>query len=171
MNLAAALGASVTPPEPDPVPEPPSGEVTVFSDSFETGLGAWSQDSQNDWFQSSQRATLGSRSAEVDGRASNASISTSVIDLSGKTNARITFDWFIENSFDGGEYLAFDVSTNGGSTWAEYGRLRGNVDAENVWQSINLELNSISSLRLRLRGTMSASGEDANVDNVTVVAY
>ncbi len=171
LNLAAALGASVTPPEPDPVPEPPSGEVTVFSDSFETGLGAWSQDSQNDWFQSSQRATLGSRSAEVDGRASNASISTSVIDLSGKTNARITFDWFIENSFDGGEYLAFDVSTNGGSTWAEYGRLRGNVDAENVWQSINLELNSISSLRLRLRGTMSASGEDANVDNVTVVAY
>lgn len=173
LNLAAALGASVTPPEPEPEPdpEPPSGEVTVFSDSFESGLGAWTQDSQNDWFQSSQRSTDGSRSAEVDGRASNASISTAVISLAGKQNARVTFDWLIENSLDGGEYVAFDISTNGGSSWTEYGRLRGNVDQENVWNSASFEVSGASSIRLRFRGTMSASGEDANVDNVTVVAH
>ncbi len=185
LNLEAALKANVVPPEPeptpepdpepepepDPEPEPPASEVMVFSDSFESGLGQWTQDSQRDWFQSGQRSTDGSRSAEVDGRASNASLMTGAIDLSGKSNARISFDWFIENSLDSGEYIAFDVSTNGGGSWSERARLRGNVDQENVWHSATFELNGISSLQLRFRGTMSASNEDANVDNVSVVAF
>lgn len=46
-------------------------EVTVFTDSFEVSEwnGLWSEDSQNDWFRSTQRAVDGKYSAEVDGAA------------------------------------------------------------------------------------------------------
>ncbi len=50
--------------------------TTLFADSFEHGQwnGLWVEDSQNDWFTSTQRKTDGSYSAEVDGSASNATI-------------------------------------------------------------------------------------------------
>ncbi len=158
--------------DPPPPPPPPS-EVEVFYDSFEVSEwnGLWTEDSQNDWFRSTQRATNGSRSAEVDGTANNASITSILVHLAGKSNATVTFDWFIESGLDSGEYLAFDISTNGGSSWTEYAQLRGNVDTENVWHSDSFEVSSTSSVVLRFRGTMSGSTEDANVDNVVVVAH
>jgi hypothetical protein len=147
-------------------------EITVFSDSFEITEwnGLWTEDSQNDWFRSRQRARDGSYSAEVDGLATDAKLISIPIDLKGRKNATITFSWFIESGLDTGEYLAFDISTNGGSSWAEKGRLRGNVDTENIWHNVKIELTNISSLRLRFRGTMSSSEEDANLDIVKVVA-
>ena len=49
-----------------------------FADSFEHGQwnGLWVEDSQNDWFTSTQRETEGSYSAEVDGYAYNATLTT-----------------------------------------------------------------------------------------------
>ncbi|TSC61554.1 MAG: serine protease [Parcubacteria group bacterium Greene0416_14] len=147
-------------------------EIEVFKDSFEVSEwnGLWTEDSQNDWFRSTQRATAGSFSAEVDGFASDAGITSIPINLQGKTNATVTFSWFIEKSLDTGEYLVFDVSTDGGVTWSEYARLRGNVDAEDVWQNKSFDVSGISSLMIRFRGKMSDSNEDADVDNVLVVA-
>jgi PKD repeat protein len=147
--------------------------VQVFADSFENGGGSWTQDSQNDWMISTQRATTGSRSAEVDGSASDAQLFSVPINLNGATTAVITFDWLIESGLDTGEYLAFDTSTDGGTSWVEQGRLRGNVDRENFWHNAEFELTNLppgSSLRLRFRGRMSASDEDANVDNISVMA-
>ncbi|MCP3976554.1 MAG: hypothetical protein GY720_18865, partial [bacterium] len=95
--------------------------IQVFYDSFENGAwnGLWTEDSQGDWFTSSQRSTAGSRSAEVDGRAEDAELESIPIGLQGGTTATITFDWYIERGLDNGEYLAFDVSTDGGSTWVQ----------------------------------------------------
>lgn len=157
------------------VTEPPAAapEIEVFFDNFEVGTwnGLWTEDSQNDWFRSTQRATNGSYAAEVDGRASNAQLISVPIDLQSKTNIRITFSWFIERGLDSGEYLAFDVSTDGGSNWSEQARLRGNVDPENVWRSETIELTDVNNLRIRFRGRMSRSDEDANVDMVSVIAW
>ncbi len=154
------------------VTEPPA-EVTVFMDSFEVSEwnGLWTEDNQNDWFRSSQRATDGSRSAEVDGSASNAALTSTAINLQGRTNARITFDWLIESGLDSGEYLDFRVSTDGGTTWTQKAILRGNVDPEGAWHTVTVELNDITQLRLQFRGKISSSTEDANVDNVNVVAF
>jgi len=146
-------------------------EIEVFSDSFETGLGNWTQDSQNDWFRSSQRATDGSRSVEVDGRANDAQLISNNIDLQGKTNATINFFWFIERGLDSREHIAFDVSTDGGSSWIEKARLRGNVDPENTWHNVSIGLNGISGLKIRFRAKMSHYNEDANVDMIRAVAY
>ena len=156
---------------PPPPPPPPPSEIEVFSDSFEVAEwnGLWTEDGQNDWFRSSQRAANGTRSAEVDGSASNAQLISIPIDLQGKSSAVITFSWLIESGLDAGEYLAFDASTDGGSTWTEKARLRGDVDPENVWHAASFDLTGLANLKLRFRGTMSGSSEDANVDMVRVV--
>jgi|GEM_PF-4661184 len=150
--------------------------LVLFTDSFEVGEwnGLWVEDSQNDWFRSSQRATNGSWAAEVDGSANNATLTIgSAIDLSGMQTATLTFDWLIESGFDAGEYLSLDVSTNGGSTWIQdVRRLNGNVDTENVWhnETVDLTAYSSSNLKIRFRSKVSASDEDANVDNVRITA-
>ncbi len=146
--------------------------LEVFNDSFEVSEwnGLWTEDSQNDWFRSAQRGTQGTRSAEVDGSATDASLTSIAINLQGRTSATITFDWFIESGLDGGEYLEFRISTNGGATWTQKAILRGNVDPENSWRSVAVELTGITQLKLQFRGRMSADDEDANVDNVRVVA-
>jgi hypothetical protein len=156
---------------------PPSDDLIVFADSFETGLGNWGQDAQNDWFRSTQRAVDGTYSAEVDGRATrrttvratDAQLISAPIDLQGRKNASITFAWYIESGLDTGEYLAFDVSADEG-TWVEKARVRGNVDQENLWHNVNVELTNLDSLRLRFRGKMSHYDENANIDGVMVTA-
>lgn len=191
-GLSASDTALVT------VTEAPA-EIVAFSDSFENvavggssdknprdgvrqtshrnggsvaaSFANWTQDSQNDWFISTQRAADGTRSAEVDGRASDASLTSIAINLQGKTNAKITFSWLIESGLDSGEYLAFDVSTDNGTTWTEKSRLRGNQDLENAWHNPSFELNGISNLKLRFKGKMSGSSEDANLDAVKVIAW
>ena len=149
-------------------------EIVVFADSFENGFGNWRQDAQNDWFRSTQRAADGGTyAAEVDGSARGAQLISVPIDLQGRTNAVITFSWYIESTLDSGEYLAFDVSTDRGSTWVEKARLRGNVDQENQWHDVRVDvtLSGLNDLTLRFRGNMSLSNEDANVDEVTVTAW
>ncbi len=141
---------------------------TVFSESFENGLGDWTQDSQNDWFGSSQRAADGNRSAEVDGRATDATLVSPEIALNGHGDATVGFSWYIESGLDSGEYLGFDVSTDGGQTWMEKARLKGNVDRERTWHDVRIDLPGVDRLMLRFRGKMSGSAEDANIDNVFV---
>lgn len=106
----------------------------------------------------------------VDGRATDAQLISNAINLGGATQATITFNWYIERSVDSGEYLAFDVSSNGGSSWTEHATLQGNADTENVWHPVQIDLNvsGAPSLQLRFRGRMSSSREDANVDEVKV---
>lgn len=148
--------------------------LLLFSDSFEVGEwnGLWVEDSQNDWSRLNQRATNGSYSAEVDGSAKNATLTTArSIDLSGMQSAMLTFSWLIEGGFDAGEYLALDISTNGGSTWTQdIRRLNGNVSPEDAWQQVTLDLTPYrsSNVKIRFRSTVSASDEDANVDNIRI---
>ena len=147
-------------------------EVTVFSDSFEINEwnGNWTEDRQNDWLRSNQRAFNGIFSAEVDGSASNAKLTSIPINLQGRTNATIIFSWYIESSLDSGEYIAFDVSTNGGTTWVEKALLKGNVDTEDVWHPASIDLTGINNLRIQFRGSMNRNDEDADVDMVQVIA-
>lgn len=144
----------------------------LFADSFEVASewsGKWVQDSQNDWFRSTQRKTDGSRSAEVDGSANNATLTLkNAIDLSDYSSAELTFSWFIESNWDTGEYIAIDVF-NG--SWQEVDRLRGNVDAENTWhhETVSLDNYLSAGFLLRFRASVSDSAEDGNVDNVRIV--
>ena len=149
-----------------------SPEDVVFSDSFEIGAwnDLWVEDNQDDWFQSTQRAVDGSYSAEVDGRATDATLTmANPVDLSGYGNATLSFSWGIESGFDSGEYLALDVFDG---SWQEIRRLRGNVDQENTWHSESVDLAAylVPDFRIRFRALANRSNEDGNVDNVQIVA-
>lgn len=184
-SLSLLWGSSVMDPTPPPVEEPPAEESPIeepvpepeptppaaedYFESFENGL-SWTNDSQRDWKTSRQRATDGRYSLEVDGRANDAAITSDTINLGGKTSATVSFDWYIERKVDRGEYIAFDVSKDGGSSWQEMKLLKGNVDSEDTWHSESFSVTGISSLKIRFRGSMSSSSEDANVDSVKVVA-
>ena len=149
-------------------------EAPLFSDSFENGEwdGLWVEDSQNDWFRSTQRATNGSYSSEVDGRTTDATLTiANPVNLTPYGSAELTFDWLIESGLDAGEYLALDLFD--GSSWNEAARLSGNVDPENTWHSETVAINGgylTDNFQFRFRAKMSKSDEAANVDNVQLVA-
>lgn len=159
---------------------PVPSETVLFEDSFEVGVnnndwnGKWVEDAQNDYFRSTQRATDGVRSAEVDGLATNATLTlANALNLSGYQTAVLTFDWLIERGFDRGEYLILDLSADGGSSWVEISNvvLRGNVDAEDVWWSWTIQIPAAQwpSLSVRFRCLVSHAAEDANIDNVKII--
>lgn len=153
---------------------PPGTPVELWTDSFENGRwnGLWEQDSQNDWLITTQRATAGRAAAEVDGLATDATLTSVPIDLQGSRRAVIAFAWLIEGSFDAGEYLAFDASLDGGATWREYARLSPEQSPRDQWQTPVIELTDLASndqLRLRFRARASAADEDANIDAVRVL--
>ena len=151
--------------------------TVIFADSFESGQwsGKWVEDSQNDWFTSTQRSTAGNYSAEVDGLATNATLTVAnPIDMSGYGSAELTFDWYIESGFDSGEYVKLDFWN--GSSWIEIRSLGGNVDQENTWHTETVHLENEpsgdylrSDFQFRFRANVSSSTEDANVDNVQAV--
>ena len=148
--------------------------TVVFSDSFENGQwnGKWTEDSQNDWFISTQRETEGNYSAEVDGQATNATLTSATTDMSAYGTAELSFDWYIESGFDSGEYLAIDFKRDDGQ-WIEIKRLRGNVDAENTWHNERFQLDPEflhEDFQFRYRAYVSRYNEDANVDNVQLLA-
>lgn len=93
------------------------------------------------------------------------------IDLQGRANASISFSWFIEESLDLGEYLAFQISTDNGATWVQRAEIVANQDPEQIWIQVNLEVTDIDSLLLRFVGKVSHKREDAHVDAITVLAH
>ena len=151
------------------------GGGLVFSDSFEVAEwdGNWIEDNQNDWFISTQRAVDGTYSAELDGDALNATLTSIDIDLQGISNATIMFSWLIESSLESNDFIAFDISTDCGETWVQKALLQGNYDMEGVWQDESIDLTGITSgsLKIRFVGTLSQSNEDVNVDMVEVITW
>ena len=148
--------------------------ITLFHDSFEVGTwnGLWLEDSQNDWFRSTQRSVDGNYSAEVDGRATDATLTWSnSVDLTPYGSAELSFSWFIETTFDSGEYLALDLFD--GTAWNEIAKLRGNVDQENVWHQETINIGGsylVDDFNVRFRAKASRSNEDGDVDNVQLIA-
>jgi RHS repeat-associated protein len=145
-------------------------DLVAFYDSFENGEwdGKWTQDAQNDWFITTVRATDGTHSAQFEGATTDAQLISIPIDLQGRSQATIGFDWYFEGDWELGEYVILDVSTDGGQSWQEQKRLRGAEDQEDTWFSEQLTLNGMASLRLRFRGTNSYVAEKGTVDNVLV---
>ena len=146
--------------------------TVLLADSFEQAEwnGNWVEDSQNDWARRTQRAADGAYSAEVDGRATNATLSlANPLDLTSYGSAELTFSWYIESGFDSGEYIALDLYD--GNSWNEVASLQGNVDQENVWHNETVTIDGsyfVSDFQLRFRAKVSSSREDGFVDNVKI---
>ncbi len=144
----------------------------AFNDGFEVGEwnGLWTEDSQNKWSRSTRRSTDGKYSAEIKGKATDATLTSIPIDLQGMPVATISFFWFIKSNWIDGEYIAFEVSTDGGATWQEKARIRGNVDPEEAWLFVSVKLKGIDQVQLRFKGKVGLSTRNGSVDAVFVIA-
>ena len=146
----------------------------LFEDGFDVSEwnGVWTEDAQNDWFRttSHQHADDGPASACVDGRATDATLTTvDNIDVSGSSTVTVDCWWWIDSGLDTGEYLRCEYKLDAGS-WTPLDSLDGNVDTENHWHPLQLDVNTSdkSNMLLRFKGKMSRSNEDAYVDTVKV---
>jgi len=153
------------------VAPPPCSDI-VFYDGFEVGEwnGLWTEDSQNKWSRSTRRAVDGKYSAEIKGKVTDATLTSIPIDLQGMPVAAISFYWFIRSNWIDGEYIAFEVSADGGATWQEKARIRGNVDPEETWLYVSVKLKDVNQVQLRFKGKTGLSTRNGSVDAVTVVA-
>ena len=147
--------------------------AVVFADSFEESEwnGRWVEDGQNDWRRSSSRSSDGSYAAEVDGSAADAVLTmANPLDMATYTSAELSFSWFIEKSWDRGEYIALDLYD--GNSWTQgVATLQGNIDQENVWHHETITIDSnylVDGFNLRFRSSVSAGQEDGYVDNVQI---
>lgn len=164
-SWAAVSSAGGLPPPPPPPPAPP-----LFFDDFEVSEwnGLWKEDSQNNWSRSNKKAFQGKYSASAKGTANNATLTSVPIDLQGNTNATITFSWFIVPKVDKTHYIAFDASSDGGKTWAQYSILRGDVSPEGVWVEETVTLGNLNILQLRFRANLKDKKQLGYVDVVKV---
>ena len=124
--------------------------AVLFADSYEQGEwnGDWVEDGQNDWARTTQHAFDGAYAAEIDGSATNATLSmANPLDLATYTSAEVSFSWYIESSWDTGEYIALDFFD--GNSWTQVASLNGNVDQEDVWHSVTVTIDGSSSRRLQ----------------------
>lgn len=146
----------------------------VFVDSFEVAEwnGLWTEDSQDRWFRSPRYAIEGGYSAEIVGSEGSAegTLTSIPINLQGRNNATISFSWYFER-FESSEYLAFDISVDGGATWREMARLQGNVDPEDIWHAVSLSVQNITGLLIRFRSQASKANEYADLDAVRVTGW
>jgi len=152
-------------PNPEPEPDPAPTPTTLFSDSFEDNLTRWQTE---EWKDSRRESTDGRYSANIDGRSTDEPLTSPTFALSPTEAVTIEFNWFIDDNFDRGEYLAFDISTDGSLTWTEYAKLTDGEQNGDQWRSESVTITDTSSITIRFRGTMSSSIEDGYVDGVTI---
>lgn len=168
----------------------PSSCNTTFpyNESFETNVGTWTQSSSDDldWSRDANgtpsnstgpsSANDGSYYIYVEASGNNtgyptkvATITSECFDLSGVTSPSFKFDYHMYGSNMG--TLKAEVSTNGGSSWAQIFSKTG--DQGNSWTTESIDLNAYkgSNVTFRFTGTTGTSWRgDMALDNIRIEA-
>ncbi|WP_197077351.1 M36 family metallopeptidase [Lacinutrix sp. Hel_I_90] len=187
-NESAASNAVSVTTLSDTPPGGCAGGISAFpySESFESGLGAWTQASGDDlnWTRDSggtpssstgpASGSSGSWYVYVEASSPNypskrAILNSPCFNLSSVSQANFTFDYHMNGANDLGS-ISVEASDNDGATWttiwSESGASQGNV-----WQSVNLDLANYvgDSVQLRFnRLTGNTWQADIAIDNVGV---
>ena len=165
-----------------------SGGISSFpyGESFESGLGSWSQGSGDDldWTRDASGTPSsgtgpstgadGSYYMYIEASSPNypsktAYFNSPCFDLSGESSAFFNFEYHMNGTAMG--TLALEASTDGGSTWTSVWNISGSQG--DVWNSVSVDLASYtgSSVQLRFNGATGSSwSSDIAIDNVSVSA-
>ncbi|WP_054852229.1 immunoglobulin-like domain-containing protein [Olleya sp. ITB9] len=164
-----------------------SGAITSFpySEGFESGFGAWTQGSGDDfnWTTTSgatpssntgpSSASSGSQYAFMESSAPNYSTKRAILvspcfDLSGVSNGTFNFKYHMYGATAMGS-LSLAISTNNGSSWSTVWSQSGNQG--NAWLDGSVDLSSYSgdSIQLRFDGTTGTTWQgDMAVDAISL---
>jgi subtilisin family serine protease len=164
---------------------------TAFGDSFESGIGGWAIEGSDGaggpalWHLSSHRAGspthalyYGRESSLTynTGHANFGSVTSPLIDLSGRTDAWLSFRHFLRTEgFAPYDAASVAVSSDGGSTWTRvYGTSLGTPGS--ALQDVGIDLSPFAGRLIRLRFAFDTLDSVANdfegwvVDDVLVTA-
>ncbi|NMM47708.1 S8 family serine peptidase [Marinigracilibium pacificum] len=163
-----------------------TGEVSSYpySESFESGLGAWSQGTGDDlnWTRDSggtpssgtgpSSGSAGAFYMYVEASSPNypskvGYLNSPCFDLSGESSANITFDYHMNGTAMGS--LALQASNDNGSSWSNAWSISGSQG--NSWKSVSVDLSSYigGTVQFRFVGTTGSSwSSDIAIDNVSV---
>ncbi|WAC01140.1 M4 family metallopeptidase [Lacinutrix neustonica] len=166
-----------------------TGGITSFpyGESFESGLGAWTQATGDDlnWTRDSG-GTPSSNTGPASGSAGSwymfveasspnypsksAILNSPCFNLSSVSNAFFTFDYHMYGASNLGS-IAVEASNNSGSSWAAI-RSQSGATQGNAWQSVSLDLSAYvgGSVQLRfVRITGDTWQADIAIDNVKLL--
>ncbi|TYA52518.1 M14 family zinc carboxypeptidase, partial [Formosa maritima] len=171
-------------------PPPCSGTLISsypYSESFESGLGAWTQDTGDNfnWTRNSDGTSsnnTGPSSAsdgswymytEANSRSGQTAIFNSpCFNLNDKSSASFTYDYSMYGSQMGS--LTLQISINDGTSWSNLWTLSGNQNDQWYTNSIDLSGYVNQYVRLRFIGTIGSingqSRSDIAIDNIGLTA-
>lgn len=164
-----------------------TGAIAAFpyAEGFESGFGAWSQASGDDfnWTRRSgatpssntgpSSASQGSQYVYMESSSPNDSnkraiLESTCFDLTGQNQANFGFDYHMYGASTMGN-LKLAISTNDGSTWSTIWTTSGNQGNAWLTASINLSAYAGSSIKLRFDGTTGTTWQgDMGVDNISL---
>ncbi|MFD2542836.1 immunoglobulin-like domain-containing protein [Lacinutrix gracilariae] len=164
-----------------------SGSITAFpySEGFESSLGAWSQDSSDDfdWTRTSgstpssntgpSSASAGSQYIFMESSSPNYSAKSAILnspcfDLSGESQATFEFAYHMYGASAMGS-LALEASSNNGSSWTSIWSASGNQG--NSWKTASVDLSAYAgtTVQLRFNGVTGTTWQgDMAVDAVSL---
>lgn len=167
-------------------PDPCTTTISSFpySESFESGIGAWSQYSGDnlDWTRDAggtPSSGTGPASAangsyylyvEASGSGTGYPGKTAIINMpcfnvTALTQPELSFSYHMEGTSMGS--LVVETSTDGGSSWSNAWSVSGNQGS--AWKSASVNLPSSGGLAIRFRGTTGSSwSSDIAIDQVAV---
>lgn len=138
----------------------------VFYDSFDGGLGSWTQSGTGTVSTSTARRVKTAYAARFLG-AQSKTLTSPLISEAGPYT--LSWGWRIGSRLGAGDTIVAQRSVNGG-TWTEIARLTGNSDKENVWHYNGITLAASSSIQLRFIVTVTAGADkDVWLDEVRIM--
>ena len=165
-----------------------TGQISTFpySESFESGLGLWTQDTSDNlnWTRDSNGTPSGSTgpSSGADGsfymytEASTsgtgfpnkrAILNSPCFDLTGATQANFSFSYHMYGADMGS--LTLEASTNNGSTWTSLWTQTGNKGNSWLTQSVNLSAYLGENVKLRFNGVTGTNyRSDMAIDKISL---
>ncbi|OHA42619.1 MAG: hypothetical protein A3G59_03390 [Candidatus Taylorbacteria bacterium RIFCSPLOWO2_12_FULL_47_20] len=140
-----------------------------FSDDFDGGNLTlnWVNDAAGAWVLSQKEKISPEYSIGVTGRVRNAAVRSKQIAVGGNST-RIEFSWRIDSMFSSRDYLAFDVSTDGGKSFSQKAVFSGGSSAKGAWKTESVSISVAQNLVLRFRGNI-ARRYSGYIDDVRVI--
>lgn len=173
---------------------PPAGCVATvsipFGANFESGFGQWSQETSEDdidWTRNSGTTPSNNTGpstgsvgdfylyVEASGNGNGfpnkrAILNSPCFDLTGETDALISFDYHMFGSTDGGR-IDLEASTDAGASWSSIWNATGNQG--NQWNNVNISLDAFTGGTVQLRFNRLTGGtwqSDVALDFLRVTA-
>jgi hypothetical protein len=153
-------------------PFPPTG--APFAEDFETGLGPFNPSGDPCWaaLEPEEDPAPFHPTTNQIARAENCDdggmITSPPINLAGQGSAELTFDRWVDDGLDGGEYLRVEIFD--GASWVQVAMWTDGQGDDSTWHEEIIDLTPYlnESLQIRFEGRMNRVFEEVEIDDIAI---